>query len=186
MHSDSQLWAALRKANLDRTIVALPGALRYEVTEDGGNFSLGQRQLLCLARLENSCFTLILHNIYSQYPDVYTQLYYNYVEYRALVRRSRILLLDEATSSVDFATDAAIQATIRREFGDGSTTVLTIAHRLDSVLDCDRILVMDAGRVAELDTPEQLLSDPGSIFSELVAAQHSEMVDMLEQEEYDE
>lgn len=87
---------------------------------------------------------------------------------------------------MDFATDAAIQATIRREFGDGSTTVLTIAHRLDSVLDCDRILVMDAGRVAELDTPEQLLSDPGSIFSELVAAQHSEMVDMLEQEEYDE
>ena len=90
---------------------------------------------------------------------------------RALVRKSRILLLDEATSSVDYDTDALIQETIRTEFGDGATTVLTIAHRLDSILDADRVLVMDAGKVGELGTPDALLSNPESLFSKLVTAE---------------
>lgn len=90
---------------------------------------------------------------------------------RALVRRSRILLLDEATSSVDYDTDALIQQTIRREFGDGATTVLTIAHRLESVLDADRIVVMDAGRVGEIGSPAELLADPSSLFSQLLMAE---------------
>lgn len=87
------------------------------------------------------------------------------------MRRSRILLLDEATSSVDYETDALIQQTIRREFGDGATTVLTIAHRLESVLDADRIVVMQAGRVGEFGTPAELLADPNSLFSHLLMAE---------------
>lgn len=87
------------------------------------------------------------------------------------MRRSRILLLDEATSSVDYETDALIQQTIRKEFGDGATTVLTIAHRLESVLDADRIVVMDAGRVGEIGAPADLLADPTSLFSQLLMAE---------------
>jgi ABC-type multidrug transport system fused ATPase/permease subunit len=88
---------------------------------------------------------------------------------RALVRKSRILLLDEATSSVDYETDALIQSTIRQEFQ--SCTVLTIAHRLDTILDADRILVMEAGQIREFDTPTRLLQQPGSIFTQLIHAE---------------
>ncbi|KAJ1437218.1 hypothetical protein B484DRAFT_416639 [Ochromonadaceae sp. CCMP2298] len=141
-HSDAELWAALHKSNLHRTVMSLPGGLGYEVTEGGDNFSAGQKQLLCLAR--------------------------------ALVRKSKLLLLDEATSSVDYLTDALIQQTIRSEFGDG-TTVLTIAHRLDTIMDADKILVMDAGKLGEMCTPAELLANPQSLFSQLVAAEQKQM-----------
>jgi ABC-type multidrug transport system fused ATPase/permease subunit len=97
--------------------------------------SVGQRQLLCMAR--------------------------------ALLRASRILVLDEATSNVDNATDALIQRTIRTAFKE--CTVLTIAHRLHTIIDSDRIMLLDAGQLAELDTPAVLLADKGSAFSRLVA-----------------
>lgn len=96
-----------------------------------------------------------------------------YLRCRALVRRSKILLLDEATSSVDFETDALIQGTIRREF-HRKATVLTIAHRLDTVLDADRIVVIDAGRVVECDTPPALLRRPHSLFTQLVQAEQAQ------------
>jgi len=89
---------------------------------------------------------------------------------RALVRKSKILILDEATSSIDHDTDKLIQATIREEFGQGKCTVLTIAHRLDSIIDSDRILVMSGGRVGEIGTPQTLLRNKSSLFSQLVAA----------------
>ena len=84
------------------------------------------------------------------------------------MRKSKILILDEATSSVDHETDRLIQATIRNEFGQGRCTVLTIAHRLESILDSDRILVMSNGRVGEIDTPRALLSNRSSLLSALI------------------
>ncbi|KAL7422691.1 hypothetical protein Q5752_001982 [Cryptotrichosporon argae] len=84
---------------------------------------------------------------------------------RALLRRSNLIIMDEATASVDFATDEAIQAAIRTEFKD--STLLTIAHRLSSVIDYDRLLVLDQGRVAEFDTPLNLLNKHDSLFRSL-------------------
>ncbi|CAN8013025.1 unnamed protein product, partial [Ixodes pacificus] len=74
---------------------------------------------------------------------------------RALLRQSKVLILDEATSSVDLATDQLVKETIHSEFQ--STTMITIAHKLHTVMDCDRILVLAAGEVLEQGTPEELL-----------------------------
>ena len=79
---------------------------------------------------------------------------------RALLRPSKILLLDEATSSVDAVTDGIIQQTIREDFADRTT--ITIAHRVNTILDSDRILVLDKGEVSEYDSPNQLLTTSGS------------------------
>lgn len=90
---------------------------------------------------------------------------------RALVRRSKILLLDEATSSIDSKTSGIIAKMISEEFGGGSTTVLTIAHRLDTIMDSDKVLVMEAGKVLEYDSPQALLLNRNSHFSILVASE---------------
>jgi ABC-type multidrug transport system fused ATPase/permease subunit len=132
--SDDDLWNALEKSNMHETIRGLPGGLSFSVAEGGENFSIGQRQLICLAR--------------------------------ALVRRSKLLLLDEATSSVDYETDLLIQKTIKSEFK--SSTVLTIAHRLNNIMEADRVLVMDAGEVAEFDTPSNLIQNPKSLLFRLL------------------
>ncbi|KAG9122467.1 hypothetical protein FRC07_001130 [Ceratobasidium sp. 392] len=84
---------------------------------------------------------------------------------RALLRKSNVIVMDESTASVDFETDAKIQATIREEFGQ--STLITIAHRLRTVIDNDRILVLDAGQVVEFDTPANLLKREGGIFHEM-------------------
>ena len=129
-HSDKELWTALEVAHLKSYVSSLPGALHYNVAEGGGNLSVGQRQLVCLAR--------------------------------ACLRKTKILLLDEATAAVDLETDDLIQATIRSEFS--SCTILTIAHRLNTIMDYDRIMVLDKGRLVEFASPEQLLGDTKSIF----------------------
>ncbi|GFS47676.1 multidrug resistance-associated protein 1 [Trichonephila inaurata madagascariensis] len=129
-YSDEQLWAALDHAHLKNFVSSLDEGLEHEVVEGGENLSVGQRQLVCLAR--------------------------------ALLRKTKILVLDEATAAVDLETDSLIQGTIRTEFADAS--VLTIAHRLNTVMDYDRIMVLDQGEVAEFDSPETLLKDKESIF----------------------
>ncbi|KIH59278.1 ABC transporter, ATP-binding protein [Ancylostoma duodenale] len=87
---------------------------------------------------------------------------------RALLRKSRILVLDEATAAIDGHTDALIQGTIRKQFED--STVITIAHRLNTILDYDRVLVMESGRVAEFAPPQQLLANKNSIFYSMAAS----------------
>jgi len=84
---------------------------------------------------------------------------------RAVLRKSRILVMDEATASVDFETDNMIQRTIRKEFMN--VTVLTIAHRINTIIDYNRVVVLDNGKVVECDTPQNLLQDKSSIFYSL-------------------
>eukprot|EP01125_Pyxidicula_operculata_P009772 TRINITY_DN3212_c0_g1_i3.p1 TRINITY_DN3212_c0_g1~~TRINITY_DN3212_c0_g1_i3.p1 ORF type:complete len:1599 (+),score=296.82 TRINITY_DN3212_c0_g1_i3:668-5464(+) len=133
-YSDEQVWESLRKVHLAPLVRGFPEQLETQVLEGGENLSLGQRQLLCIAR--------------------------------ALLRNSKILILDEATAAIDIETDNLIQKTIRSSFSH--CTVLTIAHRLHTIIDSDRIMVMDKGMLAEFDTPQTLLSDPLSLFSGLV------------------
>ncbi|KAG0213298.1 Multidrug resistance-associated protein 1 [Mortierella sp. GBA43] len=123
---DASLWEALGQSNLKDHISSLPGGLEHEVSQNGENFSVGQRSLMCLAR--------------------------------ALLRKTKILIMDEATAAVDVETDELIQNTIRDVFqGIRKTTVLTIAHRIKTVMDSDKILVLDQGRVLEFESPDVLL-----------------------------
>lgn len=123
----------------------LPAGLDSKMAEGGSNFSVGQRQLVCLAR--------------------------------AIIRKNKILVLDEATANTDPQTDALIQLTIRKKFGD--CTVLTIAHRLHTIMDSDRILVMDAGKAVEFDHPHLLLQNSRGSFSRLVAQTGSAVAENL-------
>uniref|UniRef100_A0A914PVD9 Uncharacterized protein n=1 Tax=Panagrolaimus davidi TaxID=227884 RepID=A0A914PVD9_9BILA len=133
-YSDTEIWTALEMAHLKAFVASLPEGLSHEITEGGENISVGQRQLLCLAR--------------------------------ALLRRSKILVLDEATAAVDLATDALIQDTIRKEFKD--STIFTIAHRLNTIMDYDRVMVLDKGEIKEMDSPQKLMENKNSIFSAMV------------------
>ncbi|KAI1286825.1 Multidrug resistance-associated protein 1 [Halotydeus destructor] len=132
-YGEVELWRALEIAHLKDFVNQLPGGLCHEISEDGENISVGQRQLVCLAR--------------------------------AVLKKSKILILDEATAAIDNETDEKIQQTIRTEFSD--CTILTIAHRLTTILDYDRIIVMDNGTVAEYDEPNVLLERKGGLFHKL-------------------
>uniref|UniRef100_A0A8C5FVQ8 Cystic fibrosis transmembrane conductance regulator n=1 Tax=Gadus morhua TaxID=8049 RepID=A0A8C5FVQ8_GADMO len=133
-HSDEELWNSLQEVHLKSVVEELPAKMETLLAESGSNFSVGQRQLVCLAR--------------------------------AILRKNRILIIDEATAHVDPRTDELIQRTIREKFRD--CTVLTIAHRLNTIIDSDRIMVLDAGEIQAYDAPYTLLQDPEGIFYKMV------------------
>jgi len=134
-YDDSTLHDALRSAGLyslqgDSDTADPEGketlTLDSDISSGGGNLSVGQRQILALAR--------------------------------AIVRESKLLILDEATSAIDYATDKVIQESLRTKLGAG-VTVITVAHRMQTVMDADRIMVLDAGRIVEFASPAELLQN---------------------------
>uniref|UniRef100_A0A182RBJ2 ABC-type glutathione-S-conjugate transporter n=1 Tax=Anopheles funestus TaxID=62324 RepID=A0A182RBJ2_ANOFN len=129
-HSDDDIWKALEHAHLKAFVKGLTAGINHEVTEGGENLSVGQRQLICLAR--------------------------------ALLRKTKVLILDEATAAVDLETDDLIQRTIRTEFKD--CTVLTIAHRLNTIMDSDKVIVLDKGQIVEFAPPTELLQSKNTAF----------------------
>ncbi|KAL3924691.1 MAG: hypothetical protein SGILL_000891 [Bacillariaceae sp.] len=139
-HSDDGIMEALESVRLGSSSVDADVLLSTKLEEGGSNYSVGERQLLNLAR--------------------------------ALLSQPKLLVLDEATASIDGETDAFIQRMLRSRFPN--TTLVTIAHRLNTIMDYDYVLVMDKGQAAEFDSPAKLLSIQGGVFSELVDATGAE------------
>uniref|UniRef100_A0A669QAT2 Multidrug resistance-associated protein 4 n=1 Tax=Phasianus colchicus TaxID=9054 RepID=A0A669QAT2_PHACC len=133
-YTDEELWNALEEVQLKEVVEDLPNKMETQLAESGSNFSVGQRQLVCLAR--------------------------------AVLKKNRILIIDEATANVDPRTDEFIQKTIREKFAQ--CTVLTIAHRLNTIIDSDRIMVLDAGRLKEYGEPYILLQEKDGLFYKMV------------------
>ncbi|GAU33770.1 hypothetical protein TSUD_393320 [Trifolium subterraneum] len=133
IYSEEEIWKSLERCQLKEVVAAKPEKLEASVVDGGDNWSVGQRQLLCLGRI--------------------------------MLKRSKILFMDEATASVDSQTDAVIQKIIREDFAD--RTIVSIAHRIPTVMDCDKVLVIDAGLAKEYDKPSRLL-ERHSLFAALV------------------
>ncbi|KAF7306575.1 ATP-binding cassette transporter [Mycena indigotica] len=137
-YDDATLNSALRAAGLFALQSEMDEGritLDSEIASGGGNLSVGQRQILALAR--------------------------------AIVRGSKLLILDEATSAIDYKTDAVIQSSLRNELPK-DTTLLTVAHRLQTIMDADKIMVLDAGRIVEFDSPRELLKNKNGKLRALV------------------
>ncbi|XP_042483140.1 ABC transporter C family member 3-like [Macadamia integrifolia] len=133
-YTDEQIWEALDRCQLGDEVRKKEGKLDSSVTENGENWSMGQRQLVCLGRV--------------------------------LLKKSKVLVLDEATASMDIAADYLIQQTLRQHFS--GSTVITIAHRITSILDIDKVLLLDNGHILEYDSPAELLKIKSSSFAKLV------------------
>ena len=133
-YDDQAIWSAVQKSHLSDKIKESNEGLEMKVANDGDNLSVGEKQLLCLAR--------------------------------ALLRQNKILLLDEATASVDVETDYKIQATIKEAFAD--CTVVTIAHRIHTVMNYDQIIVLKKGLMIEHGSPDELLKKADGAFTSMV------------------
>lgn len=140
-YDDFTIWAALEGVELKNSV----SSLDHFVNQGGSNFSIGQRQLICLAR--------------------------------AILKNNKILVLDEATANVDPTTDSLIQTTIRNKFKE--CTVLTIAHRLNTIMDSDKVIVMDQGRCVEFDHPFILLKNENGYFAKMVKETGKNMAEKL-------
>ncbi|KAF7843463.1 ABC transporter C family member 8-like isoform X1 [Senna tora] len=134
LYTDDEIWKALEKCQLKATVSNLPKLLDSSVSDEGENWSVGQRQLFCLGRV--------------------------------VLKRNKILVLDEATASIDSATDSILQRVIRQEFAE--CTVITVAHRVPTVIDSNMIMVLSYGELVEYDEPSKLM-ETNSSFSKLVA-----------------
>ena len=147
VHDDEKVYSALKSFHLYNFVSSLESGILHQLTQGGDNLSVGQRQLLCLAR--------------------------------AVLRNNQILVLDEATAALDVKTDDLIQETIKEEFKNN--TIISIAHRMDTIMDYDRIMVLDKGTVVELDTIEELFKNEDGIFHSMVqtAYQGRELPDSL-------
>lgn len=146
--ADDEIWDALKKVGLADTVSALPSGLGTEIIDNGTMYSLGQRQLFCIAR--------------------------------AILMKTMILVLDEASSALDAETDRMVQEVFRTCFKD--MTIITVAHRLNTIIDSNKILVMDSGVVREFEEPIKLLRDPESEFSKLILKAGKSAADKLTQE----
>lgn len=144
-NTDEKIWQVIEEVELKRTLEFYDGGLHCKINDGGSNFSMGQRQLICLAR--------------------------------AMLRQNKILILDEATANVDADTDNMIQNTIKTKFND--CTVLTIAHRLNTIIESDRVMVMDAGRLVEFSHPYELLKKTNGHFKKLIDQTGPSTADML-------
>ena len=129
-HEDVHLWGALEEVQLKSWVENLNGQLEYELLERGANFSVGERQLICLARI--------------------------------LLQNNKIVILDEPTAHVDPMTERTIWSTVNEKLKD--CTVITIAHRLDTIKDCDMILVLRDGEVVDYDNFDSLVGREGCVF----------------------
>nr|QUF59454.1 ATP-binding cassette transporter Abcc4-1 [Brachionus angularis] len=132
-YTDQELWNSLESVSLKQVVQTMNSGLDSNITANGTNLSVGQKQLICLAR--------------------------------AILKKTKILIIDEATANVDYKTDSIIQQTIREQFKQ--CTVLTIAHRLATVVDSDRILCLSEGKIINFGIPKDLLDDETSILYEL-------------------
>ncbi len=128
-YTNEQLWDALEAVQLTK----LKDKLNTQIAECGSNFSVGECQLICVAR--------------------------------AILKQSKILLIDEATAHVDTKTDQLIQQILREKFTN--QTILTIAHRLNTVMDSDKIVIMNDGIIGQYQTPTELFTDKNQLFTDI-------------------
>lgn len=156
--TDAELWDALRAVEMDQVIREM-----QTPDSDSGGGKEDENSIVseeCSGSLE-----VVVEEAGKNFSVGQLQLL---CFARAMLQRPKILILDEATANCDAETDAKVQQHVRSYFSE--CTLLVIAHRLNTIMDSDRILVMDSGKVAELAPPLVLLSNPRSIFSELVNA----------------